>query len=403
MGISLIAAVVVASANTGDLIPEKSVEAQNQTFQRLWGVRFDWKFDDLPRRSQVPDSRTPYSGYIYPDTAGGTVSALRKYDSAFHGGRSSATSHEYWDTTAFGERVVRRGGFGRGVTTVMYQTPHWHGHCNGWTAAAIRHAEPQRSVNVNGVVFTPADIKGLLAEIYIYNDTLSLAGDQGIVNPGELHAILANWLGRGGYPLGMEADPGHEKWNYPVYAYSIDSQKQGARDVAVRLKLTFAKDTRGEYHKSPRIQYVKHFHYALTLNNDGEIVGGYYYRDSSIIDLLWLPLRPKPSGEEGHERGNPHVDIDQVLAIWRTSVPETKRRDWFVADPAPQDRILLDELPWGRRLLPVQRIDGPEGGTALAVGAGSDNGESDNGESDNGESDNDESETGPEDETAVGE
>ena len=49
-------------------------------------------------------------------------------------------------------------------------TPNWHGHCNGWTAATIRHAEPQNSVRINGVTFTPADIKAMLAEIYIYND-----------------------------------------------------------------------------------------------------------------------------------------------------------------------------------------------------------------------------------------
>jgi len=56
--------------------------------------------------------------------------------------------------------------------------PHWYGHCNGWTPAAMRHAEPQRSVTRNGVEFTPADIKGLLAEIYIYNEHIVLGGDQ---------------------------------------------------------------------------------------------------------------------------------------------------------------------------------------------------------------------------------
>jgi hypothetical protein len=54
--------------------------------------------------------------------------------------------------------------------------PDWSGHCNGWTSAAIRHAEPQQSVVRNGVVFTPSDIKGLLAELYIYNDVEDLSG-----------------------------------------------------------------------------------------------------------------------------------------------------------------------------------------------------------------------------------
>jgi len=32
--------------------------------------------------AKVAEARTPYSGYIYPGTHGGTVSALRKYDLA---------------------------------------------------------------------------------------------------------------------------------------------------------------------------------------------------------------------------------------------------------------------------------------------------------------------------------
>ena len=108
-------------------------------------------------------------------------------------------------------------------------TPHWHGHCNGWTAAAIRHAEPKQSVNRNGVVFTPADIKALLAEIYIYNDTQMLDGDGSYINAGTFHILLANWLGRGKHPIGMEADPGKEKWNYPIYGYSMTFAKQIGR------------------------------------------------------------------------------------------------------------------------------------------------------------------------------
>ncbi len=57
-----------------------------------------WKFDDLPVKGGVGDERVPYSGAIYLDKYGGTVSALRKYDQAFHRGRMLATAHEQWDT-----------------------------------------------------------------------------------------------------------------------------------------------------------------------------------------------------------------------------------------------------------------------------------------------------------------
>ena len=43
-------------------------------------------------------------------------------------------------------------------------------------------------------------------------------------------------------------------------------------------------------------------------------------------DLLWVPLRPKPSRQKGNESGNPYVDVNRVLAIWRDSVPEDVRK-----------------------------------------------------------------------------
>ena len=318
------------------------------------GEQVVWKFDELPEKGKVAADRVPYSGYIYLDTQGGTASALRKYDYAYHDGRMLATAHENWDTTAFKEPTARGGLLGRSLGLTTMRTPNWHGHCNGWAAAAIRHAEPQKAVKVNDVVFTPADIKGLLAELYLYNDTLHLAGITSTLDAGTFHAVLGNWLGRGLHPLGMESDPSDEKWNYPVYAYACNSAKRSNNRVEVKLNLVYAKDSDDEYQESPRIQKVKYFHYTLQLNGAGEIVGGQFHNDSSIIDMLWVPLQPKASGQPGHERGNPYIDVRRILAIWRASVPEEKRRDWFVIDPAKEDRIHPKELVWGRRILPVQ-------------------------------------------------
>ena len=75
----------------------------------------------------------------------------------------------------------------------------------------------------------------------------------------------------------------------------------------------------------------------LDLNADGEIVGGSYFGDSSRIDMLWVPLRPKQGGEKGNERGNPHLKADEVLALWRDSVAPELRDKWVnidVDDPA---------------------------------------------------------------------
>lgn len=336
---SVFTAVWFGVASLGATIPSADIQEQNEVFQRLWGTDFVWKFDELPAKGGVSEERIPYSGGIYLDKYGGTVSVLRKYDRAFHGGRMLATGWEQWDTTAYQQPTTQRGGlFGRRQVTRM-ATPNWHGHCNGWAAAAIRHAEPQQSVARNGVVFTPADVKGLLAELYIYNDIQDLSGSSANIQAGLLHAVLANWIGRGSHPLGMEADPGPEKWNYPAFAYSSSSVRRSPRQVEVKLNLVYAKESQGEYQESPRIQRTKYFHYALDLNAAGEITGGQFYGDSSRIDMLWLPLLPKPAKQPGNERGNPHVQVDTILAIWRDSVPAETRKLWLVADPAPQDRV----------------------------------------------------------------
>ena len=348
---------LVAAAVFGATIPAKTVEKHNELFQKFWGTDFVWKFEDLPASGKVPDYRVPYSGHIYLDRNGGTMNSLRKYDMAFNGSRMLATSFEQWDTTSQKKPTPTRGGlFGLRMVTRM-ETPNWHGHCNGWAAAAIRHAEPQTSVRRNGVTFTPADIKGLLAEVYIYNDLEYLVGQREVLNAGAFHAAIANWLGRGHHPLGMEADPGEEKWNYPVYGYSISSTKRSDRAVDVRLDLTYAKDSNGEYQQSPRYSRVKTFRYRLDLNDKGDIVGGVFYSNSSMIDMLWLPLRPKQGREKGNEPGNPHLKVDEVLSIWRESVPEELRAKWPVIDPPKEDRILDASQLTG--LIPVQEIAEP--------------------------------------------
>jgi hypothetical protein len=351
MGWCLVAAVWISVTSPGVPIPESDRTHQQQVFQRYWGTDFVWKYDDLPTEGGVEEDRIPYSGYIYPDRSGGTVSAMRKYDQAFHGGRLLATAHEQWDNNAYRQPTEQRVGLLRRQVTRM-EIPNWHGHCNGWAAAAIRHAEPQRSVQRNGVVFSPADIKGLLAELYIFNDIEDLSGSSRNIQAGLLHAVVANWIGRGSHALGMEADPGPEKWNYPAYAFESTAVRRSDRSVDVRMTLRYAKDSQGEFHQSPRIERTKSFSYRLDLNHRGEITGGMFYQNSARIDMLWLPLHPKPPGHPRHQRGNPHLNVDRILGIWRDSVPEETRRTWLIVDPSPADCI-VDAQSSGS-LVPIQ-------------------------------------------------
>jgi hypothetical protein len=371
MGTSALVLALTLSVSVGQTsgsIKQEEIDYQSEVFLRWWESDLVWTFDDLPQEGQVPDYRIPYSGHDYPDRAGGTIDVLRKYDRAFNSGetvriesgneqdtstgrrrvvtlrpvtRSAglASAFEHHDTTAFTEPTTeRRGLFGLRRVTVQ-QTPSWHGHCNGWTAAAIRHAEPQTNVTRNGVVFTPADIKGLLAEIYMYRDNEFLGGEDAEMNPGLLHVVLANWLGRGDHPVGIETAIGKEKWNYPLYAFKTSSRKVSDHEVDVRMNANYSQSTRREVDHSQHLAKTIHFHYSLKLNDEGKIVGGTYYNDSARIDMLWAPLHPVQGGTPGNDRGNPHLEVKEVLAIWRESVPEELRGKWWNIDPTEEDVI----------------------------------------------------------------
>ena len=326
-------------------IKKDELEYQQQAFKQWWGTEYVTKLDELPKEGKVADYRVPYSGHDYPDMGGGTLVAMYKYDRAF---RSRAADFERFDISEHrnardGEDWVR-GPFGRMRMVRSRHVPTWYGHCNGWTAAAIRHAEPQKSVVRNGVVFTPADIKGLLAEIYMYNDSEFLGGVDPAINPGILHLTLGNWLGRGAHPLGMETAVGEVVINFPVFNYKFVINKYSTREAEVRTWITYALNINREMDKAPEKYHRQmYFHYVLELENDGTIRGGRFYGDSMQIDMLWAPLKPEQGGKERNKRGNPHLDVKEVLAIWRESVPEDLRKQWLNIDPTEEDRVLPPE------------------------------------------------------------
>lgn len=326
-------------------VQKKELDEINESYKRWFGNDLEWRFNELPQNGMVEKQRLPWAGYIYPDGAGGCEYVLRKYDYAFYPGRSPAVNFERQDIAIHRTETysTQRGGFfGRQVYTVRtYGTPHWAGHCNGWAAAAIRHAEPRSSVTRRGVVFRPSDIKGLLAELYVYSGIETLGGGyEGAVNPATFHAILCNWIGRGQHPIAMDKTLGKEIWNYPIYSYKSSSGRQRNSQVEVKTNIGFVSSTNGEYDQAPKRYQFLYFHYWLDLNEDGKMLGGGYYSDSNQIDLLWAPLQPSQGGSESNKEGNPYLDVKEVLALWRDSVPEEFRDKWYNINPWPEDAII---------------------------------------------------------------
>jgi len=340
----LILVFILTSTVVAATLSDKRVKEQNEIYKTWWGTELEWRFDELPASGMVGKHRMPWAGHIYPDNAGGCIYVLQKYDRAFHRGRPLAADFERRDIRIHRTPQIRRGGL-LGLRRVrVIATPDWAGHCNGWAAAAIRHAEPKNSVTRNGVVFAPSDIKGLLAELYVYSNHELLGGEEGgAVNPAMFHVMVTNWIGLGKHPIAMDNTLGEEIWNYPIYSYKSSAAKRGDRLVEVSTNIGFVNSTNREYDVAPKRYQFLYLHYYLDLDADGRVIGGGYYRDSNRIDLLWVPLQPTPGGQEGNKEGNPHLDVKEVLAIWRDSVPEEHRNQWYNINPYPDDAIIDDE------------------------------------------------------------
>ena len=82
------------------------------------------------------------------------------------------------------------------------------------------------------------------------------------------------------------------------------------------MNIAYVDATPREYDKAPHTRRTMYFHYLLSLNDEGNIVGGRYL-GGNRIDMLWTPLKPIQGGEKGNEAGNPHLNVKEVLAIWR--------------------------------------------------------------------------------------
>jgi hypothetical protein len=144
------------------------------------------------------------------------------------------------------------------------------------------------------------------------------------------------------HPLGMEADPGKEVWNYPLYSYNTSfAKRNGGRQVEVKMTARWANSVNRESNDNVHNARDKYFHYLLNLDSEGRITGGYYYRGSQL-DMLWVPLTPKQPGGEGNKRGNPYLNAEEVVSIWRDSISSDIVDKWVNIDVA---RPQVDETP----------------------------------------------------------
>lgn len=125
----------------------------------------------------------------------------------------------------------------------------WWGHCNGWSAAAIKEREPKTSMQIRGVTLTVGEQKGILSELWLScnnlftgNTNKSKKTDAWVkdinsndgksfwdVTPRTFFMLITNYIGVLKTGVVIDRFTGDQVWNQPVVGYKHSPIKK--RDI----------------------------------------------------------------------------------------------------------------------------------------------------------------------------
>ncbi len=209
----------------------------------------------------------------------------------------------------------------------------WEGICHGWAPASVNHNEPTPKdlVSVDGIKipFGSSDIKALISYYYAYGFQVENTHQLGLrcgknqdddeygfhsqredscdedLNAGAFHLVITNMLGLKGLGFVGDLVRTEEVWNYPVYFFKSEIDKEGKPDrrsapgtvktVRMKTELTFAIENDSFFEviigtKEQLIQ-TKKYEYDLDIDGNGNIIGG-KWKSNERPDFLWLKGRP---------------------------------------------------------------------------------------------------------------
>jgi len=143
--------------------------------------------------------------------------------------------------------------------------PHWDsqgyaGKCIGWALASIDYHEPTKDVELEGILFKPADIKAILATLYnggqffvpdqyvvgeAYRDAYGTNKEFEDVLPKEFILALQETIGVRKKAMVADLDPFDGVWNHPVFGYDIKIVKQTSTQIDGSITIQYANDQVG--------------------------------------------------------------------------------------------------------------------------------------------------------------
>lgn len=265
---------------------------------------------------------TPWSGYWWPHWRGGLStgtgywghpSPLEKY-------------HLLKDGVMFGEAISWYN-----ENNYDPDVPTWWGLCGEWAmAASYEHIDFYPS-SENNIIFRVGDKKGLMT--LAHNDDLLVKGDG--TQPENFHYWLLNYIRDKGEIFVADLVTGEESWNYPIYKYDMENVV-GQNQESVTVTVYYAEDN-----VHPDIMGIvedsKTYTYNLTLNGEGQIVGGEWTGDSigDYPERMYYTLVPN-SKTDG-------LDYQEILRIAQAKDDFLESGDAAVnISPGNYNLILMD-------------------------------------------------------------
>lgn len=311
--------------------PTEAINAENSPNLIFSGTQeLESHYFKLPRQGSKSTWVSESWNYKDEGIAGvkrqGDLSPSEKYDKVFNQGTQATDWERINHGTNHGTRPVA----------------DWWGHCNGAAASVVLAREPKKSVVVDGVTFSPWDIKALMAEAF-YNAKTTLVGlrcnETGVLyrdpngrvlsgpcrdlNAGSFHVVVTNLLGTlGKHPI-VDLDSSNQVWNAPITSYKISDRTLQAREANKLISDNVVSSD--EYAFNPaaiklvkvylETKYIYHgeksrvFEYIVELDSTDRIIGGEWIGDSKKRhpDFVWYPESPASA--------NPHINVDRVLDI----------------------------------------------------------------------------------------
>ncbi len=238
----------------------------------------DNNFKSLYNQYRVAQPKvTPWAGSFFP--YGAKVTAVKLDAAGNESSRGTSPMETYGALAGIGSEAHDWEKENHSCTNLDADSKEscesWWGHCNGWSAAAIKESEPRGPVKVGSRTLTVSDQKGIYTELWLSSGSLNAGwtdkskktGDWvhrhdrpneaynmfWDVSPRSFFLIFTNYIGAEKTGLVVDRFTGDEVWNQPVVGYrllpiraeDIKAVQEGSRSytsVKVRMKFYWAND-----------------------------------------------------------------------------------------------------------------------------------------------------------------